>query len=234
MTIKDVGFNKINKLLSREYNKTLLNIVGVRRAITADSNLWQIDFISSTKREKQSPLIQLEAYIVDIKVEIRDMILSNLINEKEVYFDVEEIIYTKEQREKIKLLRGEQDIYSYYTDGFKAKEDILIKYSKDFSIGDKIYYKKSPGVISFKHQEKDRYQTWSVIVNEIEYRYVYGTFLAKREVKDISYVEIDPKLNKLSTEKLLKMYKRHMKLFYGRGNLAIKRILNDRENIPNK
>ena len=57
--------------------------------------------------------------------------------------------------------------------------------------------------------------------------------LRKRMIEDLSKIPIEKNLNKLSTERLLKMYKTGMKRNRGMGSERIKRILNDREHIKN-
>jgi len=47
--------------------------------------------------------------------------------------------------------------------------------------------------------------------NGIEYRYVSGILLTENKKVDLSGIEIDKELNKLSTIKLLKMYKSSLK-----------------------
>ena len=58
--------------------------------------------------------------------------------------------------------------------------------------------------------------------------------MTNRKQDDLSYVPVDPELNKLSTVKLLKMYKRTQKRNKGKGDKTIKRILNEREHIGSK
>jgi hypothetical protein len=55
--------------------------------------------------------------------------------------------------------------------------------------------------------------------------------LSPRNIEDLSYIPIDKKLDKLDTERLLKMYKRYLKVNKGLSNKKIKRILIERENL---
>ncbi len=71
----------------------------------------------------------------------------------------------------------------------------------------------------------------SVRVKETEFRRVYGHELLGRAQRDLSHIKVDKELDKLSTEKLLKMYRRRMKLNKGVGDVTIQRILQDREHI---
>lgn len=110
------------------------------------------------------------------------------------------------------------------------------EYSGQFYVGQRVWYKNTPGIITFKHADnKDSEVTrWTVTVKDTEFRYVSGTSITNRKQRDLSNFPIDPELNKLSTEKLLKMYKKSQKRNKGEGNLKIKRILNDREHIGSK
>lgn len=49
--------------------------------------------------------------------------------------------------------------------------------------------------------------------------------------KSLSHIKVDKELDKLSTDKLLKMYRRRMKLNKGVVDVTIQRILQDREHI---
>ena len=169
---------------------------------------------------------------MDLKSEIRDMKIENLLkSEPEPEFDVESIIYTQEQLDIIYKLR-----YSAETreKGFQVLEKVKSEYSENFKVGQKVFYKGSKGIITFKHESKPNTpQRWSVKVNDTEFRRVYGYELLNRIQKDISNIEIDKDLNRLSTKKLLKMYRRKLKSNKGIGDLKIKRILQDREHVQN-
>jgi hypothetical protein len=52
--------------------------------------------------------------------------------------------------------------------------------------------------------------------DNIEYRYIKGSKLLKRAFEDLSHIEVDKELNKISTDKLLKMYRKGMKVNFGR------------------
>jgi hypothetical protein len=58
--------------------------------------------------------------------------------------------------------------------------------------------------------------------DNIEYRYIKGSKLLKRAFEDLSHIEVDKELNKISTDKLLKMYRKGMKVNFGRGDIKIK------------
>lgn len=157
-----------------------------------------------------------------LKPEIRESIIDDILNSKlETEFDVESIIYTDDQMEKIKKLRSPPA--ELLKSLVKAKKE----YTEKFKVGDRVYYKNNPGIITFKHSDKNELDPtkFSVKVKDTEFRYVCGLELVERKKQDLSDIEIDPNLNKLSTEKLLKMYRRQ------RGNRYIKRILEEREHI---
>lgn len=111
-------------------------------------------------------------------------------------------------------------------------------WASKFSIGDRVKFRGKLGVITFKHTIKDGgIQDWSVKVGGCEWRYVPGDKLVLTGKENLSYIDVSgleyKRLDKLSTERLLKMYRRSLKVSRGRGNKLIKRILYDRENLSN-
>jgi hypothetical protein len=50
-----------------------------------------------------------------------------------------------------------------------------------------------------KIQNKE--QMWSIKTDNIEYRYIKGSKLLKRAFEDLSHIEVDKELNKISTDK---------------------------------
>ena len=123
--------------------------------------------------------------------------------------------------------------HSNVRSGWIELKKIKKEYSDSFKLGQKVWYKNAPGIITFKHSDKEDedLSRWSVKCNDTEFRYIDGTKLLERTERDLSYVPIDPELNKLPTEKLLKIYKSRRKRNKGVGDLRIKRILKDREHI---
>lgn len=183
------------------------------------------------------PRFTIEYAFFDFKVELREARINSILKEKESIdtfdtFDVESIIYTEEQIKKLSDIRAEKNVRCpNFPEEMKS---IKIDYSKSFKVGEPVYYNGHHGIITFKHQyTKETIQLWSVKIGETEHRYVKGSVLRKRMIKDLSKIPIDEKLNKLSTERLLKMYKVGMKLNRGNGDEKIKRILNEREHIKN-
>jgi hypothetical protein len=178
------------------------------------------------------PRFSIKHAFFDFKVDLRDSLIDFLLSSKkedlEQTFDVEGIIYSEEQRRVLdKLRKSDSETKSAY----KILEDTKIEYSKSFNIGDTVYYNNYHGIITFKHQYVKGNQLWSIKAGETEHRYVKGTLLRKRKVEDLSNIPIDKELDKLSTEKLLKMYKRSLVKNKGIGNKKIKRILNEREHV---
>lgn len=220
MTIEDIGRRIVSELGGK---KTFYKIENL-----SDSD-YVIKYFETIQEKTEPPRFTENSIKRNLFVEIRDLKIAKLFESKlETGFDVEDIIYTDEQKFKLKRLRSENAENPFY---FLRK--IRNDYSKTFEIGQPIFYKNCPGIITFKHNENDDkdLQRWSVLCDGVEYRRVYGTSLLARKIEDLSYIKIDENLNKLSTEKLLKMYRRQMKINKGRGNLKIKRILNERENI---
>jgi hypothetical protein len=181
------------------------------------------------------PIFSIKHAFFDFKVDLRDsridFLLSNKNEDLEETFDVEDFIYSEEQRKVLDKLRKN---YNETKSIQKILEDTIIEYSKSFNIGDRVYYNNYNGIITFKHQYTNGPQLWSVKTGDTEHRYINGSLLKKREVKDLSYIPIDKELDKLSTVKLLKMYKSGLKRNKGIGNPKIKRILNEREHIKVK
>lgn len=182
----------------------------------------------------------------DLKVELREARINSILKEKESIdidaFDVESIIYTEEQIKRLSDIRAEKESLQAVGRGlrfpnfYEELNSVKIDYSKSFKVGEPVYYNGHHGIITFKHNRyvkhaKETIQLWSVKVGETEHRYVSGCVLRKRAIEDLSKVPIDEKLNKLSTERLLKMYKAGMKRNRGMGIERIKRILNGREHI---
>jgi hypothetical protein len=178
-----------------------------------------------------TPHFSIKHAFFDFKVELRDSRIDFLLSNKEDLeetFDVESIIYSEEQRKVLDRLR-QSDIENKFA--YRILEEVKIEYSKSFNVGDTVYYNNYHGIITFKHQCKSGNQLWSVKTVDTEHRYVKGTLLRKRKVKDLSNIPIDKELDRLSTEKLLKMYKRSLVRNQGSGDLKIKRILNEREHV---
>lgn len=166
------------------------------------------------------------------KIDIRDSAIDEILKfgEKVGDSDIESIIYTEDQRDKIEKLRNKKMEDKRSDDMLKSARK---KYSESFRLGQRVWYKNTPGIITFKHEDKDVSEPtkWTVNLKDIEYRYVSGVELKDRPKENLSHIKIDPELNKLSTEKLLKMLKRSQKENKGKGNILIKRILQDREHI---
>jgi hypothetical protein len=185
---------------------------------------------------------------LDIKAEIRNSLIEDLLDNKgedlEETFDIESIIYSDEQQKRLEELRsGKTTTWRniMVPPGINFKEEIRqvkMEWANSFTVGEPVYYNGHHATITFKHQNEDKgYQLWSVRVGDDEHRYVCGTKLSKRKVEKAKPLAQkdkrpeDKRLEKLSTERLLKMYKAGMKRNRGIGNAAIKRILNEREHV---
>ena len=200
------------------------------------NNISYISFGISPYTKK--PEFSIQYITIDLKVEIRDFKIDELLNSLSSVgtfddFNVEEIIYTDAQLERLRELRGEKQKDSKYWSNYYELVKFKKEYSDNFKIGEPVYYNGGHGIITFKHQPKDKSinSLWSVKVNDTEFRYVDGTKLAKRKIEDLSNIPIDKELDRLSTEKLLKMYKKSLSRNRGFGDKRIKRILNEREHV---
>lgn len=203
---------------------------------TDNIDLYNIDYVAINYYKNEAPEFRYNTLPnVNLRLEVRDMKIEFLLkSEPEPEFDVESIIYTPGQRDRLRQLRKEAKLItaSPTVHGWGAVKKVQMEYSENFEIGQKVFYQGQKGIISFKHEHKDGVsQRWSVRVKETEFRRVYGHELLGRAQRDLSHIKVDKELDKLSTEKLLKMYRRRMKLNKGVGDVTIQRILQDREHI---
>jgi hypothetical protein len=197
-----------------------------------------VDYIEvSNRRNDRTPIFSIKCKEVDLISQYRDNLLEQILASKKEdleYYEegdiLESRIYSEENLKILKKLRNDNLHSKSRTYNLKQAK---VDWSKNFEIGERVYYKGYHGIITFKHQMRNDYepQEWSVKCSNIEYRYITGALLSKREASDLSGVKIDDTLVKLSTEKLLKMYKKSLKIGKGRGNRGIKKILNMRENL---
>jgi hypothetical protein len=155
------------------------------------------------------------------------------VRKEKSQLQLDESFLTEEQIEKLDKLRGVQK--SFFRN-LEILNQCKIEWSNQFKVGDRVNFKGHYGIITYKHQMKSKNtpQEWTVRSNGFEYRYVSGTLLSLNKKEDLSKIEVDKELNKLSTLKLLKMYKKSLKRGRGLGNKKIKRILYDREDISNR
>lgn len=220
--------NILNKI--RSNIKDFWRLISIEKSKVKDDKYYDITYIS-LEYYNNKPQFTIECEILDIKAEVRDSLIDFILKtdkEELPSFDVESIIYTQEQQKRLEELRTPTKQYKFdYRQVIEAKKE----YSKSFEIGDPVHYNGYFGIITFKHQYRGGNQLWSVKVGDTEHRYVDGVCLRKRKKEDLTNIPIDKKLDKLSTERLLKMYKRSLFINQGRGNLKIKRILNEREHI---
>jgi hypothetical protein len=203
---------------------------------TDNIDLYNIDYLEIIYYKDNAPEFRYSTLTnVNLKSDVRDMKIDYLLNcEPEPEFDVESLIYTPGQRDRLRQLRKEVNLVtaSPTVYGWEALKKVKMEYSENFEIGQKVFYQGQKGIISFKHEHKDGVcQRWSVRVKETEFRRVYGYEILGRVQRDLSHIKVDKELDKLSTEKLLKMYRRRMKLNKGVGDVNIQRILRDREQI---
>lgn len=205
-----------------------------------DNQDYKIVFIHTEYSKDYKPRFTIQTKILNLQVQMRDAKIEHILNSIQSdpipEFDVENIIYSDEQKEILNKLRNNSPTtLNIWAQLNKAKKE----YSDSFQIGDKVKYNGGVGFITFKHTSKNESDItkWSVKIGDTEFRYIEGIELIKRKIQDLSFIPIDPELDKLSTEKLLKMYKRNRDKNKGVGDLTIKRILQEREHIqkgPNK
>lgn len=216
----------LNKVKS--YDRNAKKITNIRKCSYA--NDYIVEYIKSgIVPYNNKPYFNIEIINFDLKSEMRDIKIDEILKEKPIEFDVESIIYTDEQLKHLEKLRRNVQSKS----SSKQLEEFIKEYSDNFKVGEPVFYNNHHGIITFKHKLKNpnKNSLWSVKVGDKEFRYVNGRNLTKRKVKDLSNRPLDQKLNKLTTERLLKMYKRSLVVGRGIGNIEIKRILNEREHI---
>ena len=227
--IMEYGENIMNRIKSALYG--FHKLLSIEKFDDLNHKVYyvKIDYYNN------EPRFNIEHAFFDFKVELREARINSILKDKEYLdidtFDVESIIYTEEQIKKLSDIRAEK-VNICCNNFHEELKSIKIDYSKSFKVGEPVYYKGYHGIITFKHQyTKETIQLWSVKIGETEHRYVKGSVLRKRMIEDLSKIPIDENLNKLTTERLLKMYKASMKLNHGNGDEKIKRILNEREHI---
>lgn len=222
----------ISESLDKQLKTRIPNLFWVLDIKHKEDKYYIVEFVTIYQRGTNPPQFDHDTRTLDLRVEMRDEKIDNILDFDMTLddFDVEDVIYTPEQREKLETLRKDK------SKKIERREAVNVskrEYSETFHIGQRVWYKNAPGIITFRHHDKTKEQIakWSVKVNDTEYRYVEGTSLLKREKVDLSYIKIDPELNKLSTEKLLKIFRSKRNRSRGVGNIAIKRILEEREHI---
>lgn len=215
--------------VSNIHNHRMVSIHSIVNIRYVDGTNYIVDYIYYTQDINQI-VIRQRSKTLNLINQIREAKLEELFREpiKVIDFEVEDYIYTEEERERLAQLRANQEV--------KESASLLKvrkEFSESFEVGQKVWYQNNAGFLTFKHQDKesDQITRWSVRIKDTEYRYVNGTELAPRKVEDLSQIEIDPELNKLSTENLLKIMNRKRKVNRGQGDLKIKRILQEREHV---
>lgn len=193
-----------------------------------------IRYVSLTYGSDRTPRFAAASCTLNLTQVIRDKAISEILtikNEKE-QFQLDESLLTQDQIEKLDKLRNVQSLTRWYSD---VVRECKVDWANQFKVGDRVNFNGNYGIITFKHEMKSKDpQEWTVRSNGVEYRYVSGALLTINKKQDLSMIEVDKELDKLSTIKLLKMYKSSLKRGRGLGNRKIKRILYDREDLTNK
>ena len=218
----------------------IYEITSISKCETKDN--YRISYVELQHDYNGLPVFISRYENLNLKAEMRSFLIDELLTsevEEETDFDVEDVIYSDEEKKKLQKLRASDNVIAKgvnYKSNNSSIRKAKIEWSEQFSVGDRVNYQHRHGIITFKHQKKsDKHiQKWSIKCGDTECRYVSGILLSKRKVEDLSHVKIDPSLNKLSTERLLKKYRFSMKKNKGRGDIRIKRILNERENLNTK
>jgi hypothetical protein len=204
----------------------LYKLVSIKKE---DYDLHKVTYIELSYKDDKSPVFQYTWCRLDLRQDLREFKINELLNNEEPKSELQldESLYNDQQLEKINKLRFESKNKKSKN---KTIKDCRIEWANQFKVGDTVYYKGRHAIITFKHQMKSdlQPQEWSVKTGNTEYRYVTGALLRPRKIEDLSYITLNKELDKLPTERLLKMYKRSLKVNKGIGNKAIKRILKEK------
>jgi len=217
----------------------LFRLISIDKIPNSEPLEWKsgqhfIKYVELSYRTDKSPVFFIKNTILDLTTEYRELNISKILSsDDKINFEVNESFYTEEQIKKIELLRKNRKLEN---SNRCILQNCKIEWSNKFKLGDRVYYKGDIGIITYKHNMKspDSPQEWTVRSNGVEYRYVSGSSLKIHEKVDLSYIEVDKELDKLPTSKLLKMYKKSLKVGKGVGNRRIKRVLYEREDLTNK
>lgn len=223
---------KISPEIIKHIKSNISELHKVLDIVPNKNKMYTVHYISMYRWGNNAPRFSSNSKEMNLRVQMRDSLIEELlssIGEYKSEFDIEDVIYTEEQRAKLESLRNPVT----KVDTWKELKKVKKEWSESFKLGQKVYYKNAHGIITFLHTQKedDDLSRYTIRCNDTEYRYVEGTALLPRHQEDLSSIPIDKELDKLSTEKLLKMYKRDRDRNAGRGSKVIKRILQDREHI---
>lgn len=134
--------------------------------------------------------------------------------------------FSHEERLKIELLR----IQSHFDSNKKkviSRNDAINEYTKSLKKGDRVYFNKMPGIITYKHKGDEL--KFTINVKDTYYKYVPASQLYPRIKKDLSHIEVPKKYQDMSTTDLLRL-----RTSYGTLPDIIKAELNKREHIKKK
>lgn len=258
MSHKKSNKEKLIDIIRSEYpiiiNNEAMCIVDISSIEKPSDERFYIDYIYKNSDNSNFTFFKssiLSIKYTELKSLIRDISLETLLSESKEDSEsdnIEELIYTEEELEKLNKLRGnytkESEIYNLMFLGregvspHKIIFDLEHEWCKQFKVGDNVFYNNNPGVITFEHQfdpKKDgnHKQLWTVSTKDGEFRYTSGLLLKKRIVdnKYLDKVVVDPKYIKMDTKKLLVILKKER--FRNRDIFnQVKKVLNTREHVP--
>lgn len=127
---------------------------------------------------------------------------------------------------KIELLRVDSHLKKNQSKIIhKSDYDKTIKLN--FKEGDKVWYNKEPGIITYKHRGKET--KFTVRCKDTFTKYVPYWLLTPRQTKDYSQVQIPNSIKKLTTKELLAT-----RNYHGQLSEVVKAELQTREHIKRK
>lgn len=217
-----------------QYLKDRINDFYKLISIEPNNGNHTIRYVSLSYGSDRTPRFNSASCTLNLTQAFRDKAISEILTVKEEkeQFQLDESFLTQEQIEKLDKLRNIQNVSRW---SYEVLNECKVDWANQFKVGDRVNFNGSFGIITFKHEMKSKNpQEWTVRSNGVEYRYVSGALLTVNKKQDLSMIEVDKELDKLSTIKLLKMYKSSLKRGRGLGNRKIKRILYDREDLTNK
>jgi hypothetical protein len=134
--------------------------------------------------------------------------------------------FSHEDRLKIELLR----IQSHFDSNRKKvinKEEAIRERNKNLKEGDRVFFNRMPGIITYKHKGDEL--KFTVNVKDTYYKYVPYSQLIPRIKKDLSHIEVPKEYQGMSTKELL-----NLRSSFGYLSDEVKAELDKREHIKRK
>ena len=133
---------------------------------------YTVHYISISQWGNNAPKFYSSLKEMNLRIQMRDSLIEELlscIGEYKPEFDIEDVIYTEEQRSKLESLRNPVT----KVDTWKELKKVKKEWSESFKLGQKVYYNNNHGLITFLHTQKedDDFSRYTIKCNDIEYLY---------------------------------------------------------------